>query len=196
MEGPGVEKPQDRMCPAFTLDNRLRRWLGPPGGDLDLLDIHPGDSVADLGAGVGYYAPEILRRIGAQGQLFLVDLDPENLQIARSRVGADPRVTFIEGAANHVPQIPTGSVDRALLSLVLCCMVDKSGVLRETWRILKPGGRTLVSYPRTLLPFRLSRRNLRVTPDLWSRLLQELPWETRKVPQVLPLRKHLLLKGP
>ena len=52
----------DRMCYAWALDNRLRRWLAPARHELRFLDLGPGQAVADLGAGPGYFGPETFTR--------------------------------------------------------------------------------------------------------------------------------------
>ena len=167
---------QDRMCRPGALDNALRRRFSGPGKDLDLLGPGPGMVVADLGAGVGFFAPETLARIGGTGRLYLVDIDAENLDIARARVGPRPNVTFVVGSAADVGAIPSKSVDRALSSLVLCCLVDKAGAMDEAWRVLRPGGQLLVSYPKIGLSLYRRKRSLKVTPELWESLRARRPW--------------------
>lgn len=183
---------QDRSCRAGTLDNPLRRWLAPAARDLDLLDLRPGQKVADLGSGVGFFLPEIARRTGSMGALYAVDPDAGNLATARQRpVGATP-ITFLERSASSVPEIPDGGVDRVLLSLVLCCLVDKAGVLDTAWRILRPGGRALVSYPKVWGPAPPRRRPLRVTAPTWERLMRLHPWAQPPVRSGWIVTRHLL----
>jgi SAM-dependent methyltransferase len=166
----------DRRCRPAALQNPLRRWLAPPSRVLDPLGVTGDVTVADLGAGVGYFAPETLRRMGRGGRLYLVDPDTGNLAIAGSRVRDDPRVILLAASAAGVPQIRDESVDRALLSLVICCLVDKEGAMDETWRVLKPGGRVYVSYPTRALPRWPRGTSLRVTPQRWSALMTRHPW--------------------
>ncbi|HYK93306.1 MAG TPA: methyltransferase domain-containing protein [Thermoplasmata archaeon] len=182
---------EDRMCRASSLNNPLRRWLAPPAREIRWLDPRPGEAVVDLGAGVGYFAPEILRRIGPQGHLTLVDIDSENLEIARESVGSDPRVTYWVGSAAQADAVPSGSADRVMLSLVLCCLLDKSGALSEAWRILRPGGRLLVTYPRWRIPGRRGP-SLRVTKRGWSQLRIEHPWNYLANPRSWAVERHLL----
>jgi len=180
---PVLPNREDRMCRAGALDNSLRRRFASPRKELDLLDLHAGMTMADLGAGVGYFAPESLARIGERGRLYLVDIDSENLELARRRVGARPNAIWIVTSAADVREIPSGSVDRVLASLVLCCLSDKAGAMEEAWRILRPGGRMVVTYPRIgLSPYR-RKRSMRVTPDLWEALRARRPWT------VLPSRR-------
>ncbi len=183
----------DRMCRPRALDNPLRRRLSPAMRDLDLLSPAPGETVADLGAGVGYFVPEILRRLGPGGRLYLVDIDAENLEIARRRAGPDPRVEVLVRSAAEVDSIPSESVDRVLLSLVLCCLVDKERTMDQVWRVLKPGGRVLVTYPRRRLPLRRGP-SLRVTPERWGGLLARHPWIELPAPKGWVVARHLLAR--
>jgi ubiquinone/menaquinone biosynthesis C-methylase UbiE len=152
--------------------------------------------VADLGAGVGYFVPETLRRLSPEGRLYVVDPDRSNLELARSRAGEDARSRWIVGSAAGVPEIPSASVDRVLLSLVLCCLVDKEGALDETWRILRPGGRAYVSYPRRSRPTFRRRVSLRVTPERWAGLVRRRPWVVRGDRVGFLIVTHLLEKPP
>lgn len=182
------------MCPARALDNRFRRRIAPAQRELDLLGIREGDHVADLGTGVGFLLPEILNRVGPSGSVYAVDIDEENLEMARQRVHGDPRIQFLKTSAASVPGIPSESMDRVLLSLVLCCLVDKQGAMREAWRILKPGGVVLATHPFAL-PRPLGR--LGVSGSIWKELEHELPWEPIKVPSSGILRRHMVRKpGP
>jgi SAM-dependent methyltransferase len=182
---------EDRWCHARALNNVVRRWLFPPEGDLDLLGLAPGQSVADVGAGPGYFAPEELLRIGPSGTLWLVDPDRENLDWYRSRHPPDSRVRYLVSSAAELGGIPSGSQDRVLLSLVLCCSVRKEEILDEIWRILRPGGRALVTYPRIrLIPWR--RTGLAVRPERWAQILARRPWQIIRSDRRRGVARHLL----
>lgn len=185
---------EDRMCYARALENPFRRRFAPPSREVGFLDLSPGQTVADLGAGVGYFDPEILLRIGTGGHLFAVDIDADNLALARQRVGGDSRAEFNIASAARVPHIPADSVDRVLMSLVICCMGDKEGALDEAWRILRPGGVALVTYPKRARPFRRCP-SLRVLPSRWETLRARHPWRVLPVPSSWILQRHLLRKA-
>ena len=187
---------RDRRCRGWTLDNWLRRWWAPATVEADLLSVGAGQRVVDLGAGVGYLAPTLLERVGLTGAVDLVDPDPRNLSLARSRWGSDRRVRIILASAANVPSIADHSVDRVVMSLVLCCMVDKAGALNEAWRILRPGGLALVTYPdrrRRLNPKKVA---LRVSPELWNRLVVQHPWTVLSSQRKRLIRRHVLQKPP
>ena len=184
----------DRMCWARALDNSLRRRFSPPRRDLDDLGLAEGDSVADIGAGPGYFDPEILGRIGPSGRLVLADIDAENLDIARRRLSSDPRVTVLQASAGHLERIPSGSIDRALMSLVLCCLWDKAGALGEAWRILRPGGRVLVTYRRCGPLASLRRHSMANNRSHWATLAAMHPWRAIPVPSGRLVVRHLLEK--
>ncbi|MCI4352915.1 MAG: methyltransferase domain-containing protein [Thermoplasmata archaeon] len=174
------------------MDNRVRRWWAPARNEVDRLAIHQGQRVADLGAGIGYLTSALLDSVGVSGFVYAVDPDQRNIEAVLSRFGSHPRLQTLRASAAHVPEIPDQSVDRVVLSLVLCCMVDKSGALDEAWRILRPGGLVLVSYPER--GWRLSRRkaSLRVSPTLWERIVSEHPWRGLASSRERLIRRHIL----
>jgi SAM-dependent methyltransferase len=182
---------EDRRCRPAALMNPIRRWFAPARREVDRLEVHPGHVVADLGAGVGYYAGELLARVGADGAVLLVDIDSANLSIASRRLGPDPRLRVLVASAAQRGVLDEGSVDRALLSLVLCCLVDKERAMDEAWRVLRPGGRLLVTYPRWRVGL-VRRPSLRVTPARWRSLLARRPWRVLRSERGLVVTRHLL----
>ncbi|MCI4342468.1 MAG: methyltransferase domain-containing protein [Thermoplasmata archaeon] len=189
----GLPVLEDRWCRPRALDNPVRRWLFPAVRDMERLDPPVGGWVVDLGAGIGFHAVEWLRRIGPQGRLVLVDPDAENLALTPPTAAADRRLERIVAPASRVPQLPSDAIDRVLLSFVLCCLVDKEGALDETWRILRPGGRALVCYPRARrTPSR--RRPLRMTVRRWEELQSRHAWSFRPVRGNRFVDRHLLEK--
>lgn len=184
----------DRRCRGWTLDNRLRRWWAPAEDEVRLLDVIPGQRVVDLGAGVGYLVPELLASVGTSGSVELVDPDSHNLARAQERWGRDARVRFHVGSATHVASVADSAADRVVLSLVLCCMIDKGGALDETWRMLRPGGIVLVTYPERGRRLSPHKQSLRVTPETWARLLSLHPWRVASSEKRRWIRRHVLQK--
>jgi SAM-dependent methyltransferase len=86
-------------------------------------------------------------------------------------------------------------VDRVLLSLVICCLADKEGAMDEAWRVLRPGGKALVTYPRAL-GFGDRPGTLRVSRRRWRTLQLRRPWRALPVAAGIVVRRHLLEKPP
>ncbi|MFZ0830967.1 MAG: class I SAM-dependent methyltransferase [Thermoplasmata archaeon] len=184
----------DRRCPGWALDNRIRRWWAPARHEVDPLSIQPGHRIVDLGAGVGYVTAVLLERVGPAGSVILVDPDARSLGMARMRWGPDRRVQFIQASAAHIPMIAEASADGVVLSLVLCCMVEKGGALDEAWRILRPGGLVMASYPERRWRLSARKMSLRVSSEIWSRLVGGHPWRVVASHKRRFIRRHLLQK--
>ncbi len=171
---------RDRTLPTWFFHNPLRRWFKKPGRLIDFCPPRPGDVVADLGAGGGFFLAELSRRIGVAGRIYAVDLDDDALSLARqvaTTLEVTDRVEFIHCSAASVPSIPSGSVDYILSNGLLCCLVDKERAMEEMWRILKPGGRALVTFV-TIGPGLTSRgRALRTSERRFRELLSRRSWE-------------------
>jgi SAM-dependent methyltransferase len=186
--------PQDRNCPGWLLDNRWRRRFAPPEREVRRLDVRPGMTVADLGCGVGYHVGPLTASLQGKGRLYCCDVDRQNLARAELRPRNHAEVSFFPRSATSVPEIPSDSVDRALLSLVICCLVDKEGAMEEVWRILRPGGRALVTYPRTGLRWGRRRRAWVVTRERWAGLMSNRPWTELQVRSGWLVARHYLEK--
>ncbi|MCI4369335.1 MAG: class I SAM-dependent methyltransferase [Thermoplasmata archaeon] len=150
--------------------------------------------MADLGAGVGFFVRAELEAVGENGRVYLVDPDASNLAIAARRVAGDARVLFLVSSANRLDAIPDATVDRALLSLVLCCLVDKEGTMDELWRILAPGGIALITYPKLGVPFRRRKRSMWMRRERWASLLARRPWKELPVSSGWAIARHLIEK--
>ena len=112
------------------------------GNPFSLGDPQPGQTVLDLGCGAGFDTLLAARRVGASGKVIGVDMTPE--MIAKARTNASllgvTNVAFIQGAIEALP-LPDSSVDLVISNGVFNLCPDKPRVLREVFRVLKPGGR-------------------------------------------------------
>jgi arsenite methyltransferase len=116
------------------------------GNPVALLDLHPGETVLDLGSGGGIDVLLSARRVAPGGRAIGLDMTDEMLDLAR-RNAAEAGVTnveFIKGEMEAMP-LPDASVDVIISNCVVNLSPDKDAVLRESARVLRPGGRFAIS---------------------------------------------------
>jgi SAM-dependent methyltransferase len=135
------------------------------GNPTALATLSEGDVVLDLGSGGGIDVLLSAQRVGPTGKAFGLDMTDEMLELARSnaaKAGAT-NVEFLKGTIEQIP-LPDNSVDVIISNCVINLSADKGAVLREAFRVLKPGGRFAVSdvVVRGTLPDTV-RRNM----ELW-----------------------------
>jgi len=116
------------------------------GNPLAVAELRAGERVLDLGSGGGIDVLLSARRVGPTGKAYGVDMTDEMLRLARenaAKAGAG-NVEFLEGLIEDVP-LPDGSVDVVISNCVINLSTDKDSVVREMFRVLRPGGRVGVS---------------------------------------------------
>ncbi len=135
------------------------------GNPTALAQLHPGETVLDLGSGGGLDVLLSAKQVGQTGKVYGLDMTDEMLALAREnqRKAGIRNVEFLKGEMEQIP-LPDNSVDVIISNCVINLAADKDLVLAEALRVLKPGGRLAVSdvVVRGQVP-----ADIRLSVELW-----------------------------
>ena len=137
--------PADLDAYLARLESPERAEWQMPDRVVAALGIKAGQTVADIGAGPGYFSLRLARKVGPRGRVFAVDVEPTILAVLRDRVAARKlaQVTPVLGTPDD-PLVPPGSCDRVLSVTAYHHYRDRPAALRAMARLLRRGGRLAV----------------------------------------------------
>lgn len=127
------------------LDRPERIREEQPDRALDLIDIEAGSTVADIGAGSGYFTERLARRVGPMGRVYANDIQPGMLELIEDRMEKNKltNVVPVLGTLDD-PKLPAGVLDLALMVDVYHEFSNPEAMLRGIGASLKPGGRLVL----------------------------------------------------
>ena len=130
---------------ADWLERSERAFEEEPDKALDALGPLAGLTVADVGAGSGYFTVRLSARVGSQGRVYANDLQPEMLKMLDARLATEHvrNVTLVQGAIDN-PRLPPSSIDLVLMVDVYHELSEPQKMLRAIRASLKPGGRLVL----------------------------------------------------
>src|ERR1700716_1175612 len=170
----------DSAQTAALPEEALKASLGC-GNPTALATLNPGEIVLDLGSGGGIDVLLSARRVGPTGKAYGLDMTDAMLALAREnqkKAGVE-NVEFLKGEIEHIP-LPDNSVDVVISNCVINLSANKDRVLREAFRVLKPGGRFAVSdvVVRGTVPADI-RRNVELWVGCVAGALDESEYRTK-----------------
>jgi arsenite methyltransferase len=153
------------------------------GNPTALAELSPGEVVLDLGSGGGIDVFLSARRVGPTGKAYGLDMTDEMLALAHenAKKAKVENVEFLKGEIENIP-LPENSVDVVISNCVINLSADKDRVLREAFRVLKPGGRFAVSdiIVRGDVPHEI-RKNVELWIGCVAGALQETEYQSKLV---------------
>lgn len=174
---------------AAWLDRPERETEEAPSRAIRALRIEPGQVIADIGAGSGYYSLLLSKAVGPQGRIYATDIQPEMLAILERKLKAQSidNVQLVLGTEQET-RLPDASVDLAIMVDVYHELQHPQAFLQAVKRALKPGGQLVLIEFRKEDPnvpireehkmsVREARQELEAEGYRFDRVLNDLPWQ-------------------
>src|SRR5215472_2926818 len=127
----------------LSVQDEDRQKYQRPADVLKALEISPGDWVADVGAGNGYYARQMADLVGPTGKAFGEDIDDQAIETMRSRAKGLRNLEIIKGTDDD-PKLPVNSLSAVLIMNAYHHFNHPQAMLNNIFRALKPGGRLVI----------------------------------------------------
>lgn len=181
---------------ADWLDRPEREWEEQPTRAIKALDVKPGDVVADVGAGSGYYTVRLAKAVGETGRVLATDIQPEMLELLRRRVTRERlgNVELVLGAEDD-PRLPPAALDLILMVDVYHELARPQAVLRKLRTALKPDGRLVLIEFRKESPWVPIREEHKMSVAEARLELESEEYRFDRVIDVLPWQ-HILVFRP
>jgi len=178
---------------AGWLERSEREIEEMPETALEKIGIHDGMTVADLGAGSGYFTVRLSKRVGSTGKVYAVDVQPEMLTILRKRLASE-HITNVEPilGGESDPKLPRKALDLILMVDVYHELSQPQKMLRHMAAALKPDGRLVLLEYRKEDPHIPIRLEHKMTVEEAKQELEAEGYRLEKVYEDLP-RQHILV---
>ncbi len=174
---------------ASWLDRTEREREEAPDKALKIIGITPGSTVADVGAGSGYFTLKMARLVGPSGRVYASDIQQEMLDILGRKLKPTglANVSLVLGAGND-PKLPAGAIDLALLVDVYHEFLEPQAMLKRLHASIRPGGRlVLLEYreedprvpinPLHKMSVQGAKREVEAEGFVLSTVNEDLPWQ-------------------
>jgi ubiquinone/menaquinone biosynthesis C-methylase UbiE len=181
---------------ADWLERKERERLEQPEKVLDILKIAPGSTIADIGAGTGYYSLRLAKRVGPQGRVLATDIQPEML--ARLRVNMQKaNISNIEPilCTPTDAKLPIGQLDLALMVDVYHELAQPEKTMAQVRQALKPDGRLVLVEYRGEDPKVPIKPEHKMTLQQIRKELEPMGFRIQETFDFLP-RQHLIILVP
>src|SRR5437867_958201 len=186
---------------AHVMGHQAADWLERPEREkeerpslaIEALKLQPGQAVADIGAGTGYYTWRMAKLVGDKGVVYAVDIQPEMLELLTNKM-AELNVRNVKPVLGTIkdPNLPRGGVDRVLMVDVYHEFDYPYEMAEAICRALKPGGRVVFVEFRGEDPDVPIKRVHKMTEAQVRKEMSVLPLEWVETNEVLP-RQHIIV---
>jgi predicted methyltransferase len=169
-------------------DDPTRDEWQRPDDIVAALSLTPGMSVADIGAGTGYFSKRLSAAVGPDGAVFVVEVEANLVAHLRDRAEKEktPNVVPVLASSDN-PRLPAASIDLALFVDAFHHVDGRMAYLRSLTRSLKPGARVaIIEWKAGKRPFGPKEEDHKIPPEQVEREMREAGFESVATPDLLP----------